>query len=161
VNKSLRLRFILFHQNVRCNSVWPRKFDRRKGELYNPFGIPIEQLNEQEGEITINVSESRLFDKRFPLIRLLEIAKGQTVFILERNSNFDLNFIQSNPNYETKIAKINITSFCNASKLFVSLNWSEKGNAIYIGDYRNEHRSTKSFEDPNIKFRVGKDGTIY
>lgn len=38
----------------------------------------------------------------------------------------------------------------------------ERENAIYVGEYgRGELRSAKSFEDPNVKFRVGKDGKIY
>ena len=129
--------------------------------MYNPLGIPIEQLNEQEGTITFVVGVSNLFDEGVQLIRILEIAKDQTVFILERDSDFNLSFIQSNPNYETKIAKINIQDFRNTSKLFVGLTWSEKGNTIYVGDYRSELRSAKSFENPSIKFRVGKDGSIY
>lgn len=129
--------------------------------MYNPLGIPVEQLNEQEGTITFVVSESNLFDEGIPLIRILEILKSQTVFILERDFDFNLRFIQSNPNYETKIAKINIRDFHDAPKLFVSFTWSEKENTIYVGDYRSELRSAKSFKDPNIKFRVGKDGAIY
>lgn len=129
--------------------------------MYNPLGIPVEQLNEREGTITFVVSESNLFDEDIPLIRILEMAKGQTVFILERDPDFNLGFIQSNPNYETKIAKINIGDFYNAPKLFVAFTWSEKENTIYVGDYRSELRSTKSFKDPNVKFRAGKDGAIY
>jgi hypothetical protein len=129
--------------------------------MYNPLRIPVERLNEWEGTVEFIVSKSNLFDEDTPLIRILEIAKDQTVFILERDSDFNLRFIQSSPNYETKIAKINIRDFHNAPKLFVALTWSEKGNTIYVGNYRNERRSAKSFNNPNIKFRVGKDGAIY
>lgn len=129
--------------------------------MYNPLRIPVEQLNEWEGTVEFVVSKSNLFDEGTPLIRILEIVKGQTVFILERDSNFNLRFIRSNPNYETKIAKINIRDFHNAPKLFVAFTWSEKGDTIYAGDYRSELRSAKSLKDPNIKFRVGKDGAIY
>lgn len=130
--------------------------------MYNPLGISVEQLNEREGTITFVASESNLFDENIPLIRIIEIAKGQTVFILERDSGFNLRFIQSNPSYETKIAKVNIRDFYNASKLFVAFTWSEKENTIYVGDYRsNKLKSAKSFKDPDIKFRVGKDGAIY
>ncbi|HID43029.1 MAG TPA: hypothetical protein EYP30_04510 [Archaeoglobaceae archaeon] len=52
--------------------------------MYNPLRIPVEKLNEREGTITFVVSESNLFDETVPLIRILEIAKGQTVFILDR-----------------------------------------------------------------------------
>ena len=81
--------------------------------MYNPLRIPVEQLNEREGtvEFVVSVSESNLFDEGTLLIRILEIAKGQTVFILERDSDFNLRFIQSSPNCETKIAKINIRDF--------------------------------------------------
>ena len=129
--------------------------------MYNPLRIPVEQLNEREGTITFVVSESNLFDENIPLIRILEIAKGQTVFILEREPDFNLRFIQSNPNYGTKIAEINIRDFRNAPKLFIAFTWSEKENIIYVGDYRSELRGAKSFKDPNIKFRVGRDGRIY
>ncbi len=130
--------------------------------MYNPVGILVEQLNEREGTIEFVVRESNLFDERIPLIRILEIAKGQTVFILERDSDFNLRFIQSNPNYRTKIAKINIQDFRNTPKLFVAFTWSEKENAIYVGEYRKgELKNAKSLEDPNIKFRVGKDRAIY
>mgnify|MGYP000029317915 CR=1 FL=1 len=130
--------------------------------MYNPLKIPVEQLNEREGTITFVVTESNLFEESIPLIRILEIAKGQTVFILDRDSDFYLRFIQSNPNYKTKIAKINIRDFRNAPNLYIAFTWSEKENVIYVGEYRrSELRSAKSFEDPNIKFRVGKDGGIY
>ena len=66
--------------------------------MYNPLRIPVEQLNEREGTIMFVVCESNLFDETIPLIRILEIAKGQTVFILDRDSDFNLRFIQSNPN---------------------------------------------------------------
>lgn len=133
-----------------------------KNMNYNPFGIPVEQLNEEEGTISFVVSNSNLFDESIPLIRILEIAKGQTVFILERDPEFYLRFIQSNPKYETKIAKINIRDFRNASKLFIAFTWSRGENVIYVGGSGgSELRSGKSFEDPNIKFRVGKDGGIY
>ncbi len=129
--------------------------------MYNPLRIPVEQLNEQEGTVEFVVSESNLFDEGTPLIRILEIAKGQTVFILERDSDFNLRFIQSNPSYETKTAKISIRDFHDAPKLFVAFTWSEKENTIYVGDYGSEFRNGKSIKDPNIKFRVGKDGAIY
>ena len=130
--------------------------------MYNPLRISVEQLNEREETIRFVLSESNLFEEKIPLIRILEIAKGQTVFILDRDSDFYLRFIQSNPNYETKIAKINIRDFRKASKLFIAFTWSERENAIYVGEYgRCELRSAKSFEDPNIKFRVGKEGRIY
>ncbi len=84
------------------------------------------------------------------------------MFILERDPNFNLRFIQSNPNYKTKVAQINIQDFRNAPKLFIAFTWSDKENTIYVGKYgRDELRSVNSFEDPNIKFRVGKDGGIY
>lgn len=93
---------------------------------------------------------------------MLEVAKGKTVFILERDSNFNLRFIQSNPTYETKIAKVNVEDFREATKLFIGFTWSEKGNTIYVGEYRKgELRNAYSFEEPNIKFRVGKDRAIY
>lgn len=130
--------------------------------MYNPLRIPVEQLNEREGAITFVVSRSNLFDKGIPLIRIVEIAKDQTVFILERDSDFNLRFIQSNPNYETKIAKINIQDFHNAPRLFVAFTWSEKENSIYVREYRKgKLRSAKSLEESDIKFRVGKDGAIY
>ena len=130
--------------------------------MYNPLRIPVERLNEQQGTITFVMGESNLFEEGVPLIRILEIAKGQTVFILDRDSSFYLRFIQSNPNYKTRIAKINIRDLHNAPKLFVAFTWSQEGNTIYVGEYgRGELRSAKSFEDPNIKFRVGKDGRIY
>lgn len=129
--------------------------------MHNTFKIPIKQLNEQEGTITFAISESNLFDKDVPSIRIFEIAKNQTVFILERDSNFNLDFIQSNPNYETKITRINISDFRNASKLFICLTWSEKENALWVGGDGIELRSEKSLQDSNIKFRVGKDGAIY
>ena len=129
--------------------------------MYNPLRIPVEQLNEWEGTVEFVVSGSNLFDEDTPLIRILEIAKGQTVFILERAPDFSLRFIQSSPNCETKIAKIDIRDFHDAPKLFVAFTWSEKENTIYVGGYRSELGSAKSFKDPNIKFRVGKDGAIY
>lgn len=130
--------------------------------MYNPLRIPVDQLNEREGTITFVVSESNLFDEKLPLVRILEIAKGQTVFVLERDPNFNLRFIQSNPNYKTKIAETNIRDFRNASKLFIAFAWSEKENVIYVGEYgKGELRSAKSYEDSNIKFRVGEDGEIY
>jgi hypothetical protein len=129
--------------------------------VYNPLKIPVEQLNELEGTIEFAISKSNLFDESIPLIRILEIAKSRTVFILERDSGFNLRFIQSNPSCETKIAEINIRDLHNAPKLFVAFTWSEKENTIYVGDYRGELRSAISFTDPNIKFRVGKDGAIY
>jgi len=129
--------------------------------MYNPIRIPVDQLNEKEGTITFVVSKSNLFDEKIPTIRILEIAKNQTLFILERNSDFDLRFIQSNPNYNTKIARINIRDFCGSKKLFIAFTWSEKENTIYVGDYENELRSTKSIENANIKFRISKDGAIY
>lgn len=130
--------------------------------MYNPLKISVEQLNEKEGTITFVVSESNLFDEGIPLIRILEIAKGETVFVLERDSNFNLRFIQSNPNYETKIAKVNIQDFRNALKLYIAFTWSEKENTLYVGEFRKgELRSAKSKKDPSIKFRVGKDGAIY
>jgi len=132
--------------------------------MRNLLRIPVEQLNEREGTIvfTLNVSESNLFEKSIPSIRLLEIVKGHTIFILERDSDFCLKFIQSNPDRGTKIAKINIQDFRNALKLFIALTWSEGGNVLYVGRCGgNELRSAKSFEDQNTKFRVGKDGRIY
>lgn len=130
--------------------------------MYNPLRISVDQLNEREGTITFVVSESNLFDERIPLVRILEIAKGRTVFVLERDPNFSLRFIQSNPNYKTKIAQINIQALCNAPKLFIAFTWSEEENVIYVGEYRKgEFRSAKSYKDPNIKFRVGEDGRIY
>ncbi len=131
-------------------------------EMYNPLRIPVDQLNEKEGTITFVVSESNLFDERIPLVRILEIAKGQTVFVLERDPNFNLRFIQSNPNYKTKIAEINIRDLRNASKLFIAFTWSERENVIYAGECgKDELRSARSYEDSNIKFRVGEDGRIY
>lgn len=130
--------------------------------MHNQIRIPIEQLNEQEGRIEFVVRGLYIFVKNIPLIRILEIVKGQTVFILERDSNFFLKFIQSNPNYKTKIVKMNIRDFYNVSSLYIALTWSEKENAIYVGEYGGSKlRSSKSFDDPNIKFRVGKDGKIY
>jgi hypothetical protein len=86
--------------------------------MYNPIGIPVDQLNEKRGTITFAVSKSNLFDEKIPIIRMLEIAKSQTVFILERGSDFNLRFIQSNPNYDTKIAKINIRDFYSSRVKF-------------------------------------------
>lgn len=135
--------------------------------MYNPFGALVEQLNEREGTIEFVASVSNLFDEEIPRIRMLEITKGQTVFILERDSDFNLSFVQSNPNYETKIARTNIGDFRGAAKLFVALAWSEGENTLYVGEIyvgepgRGELRSATSFEDPDIKFRVGKDGAIY
>jgi hypothetical protein len=130
--------------------------------MYNPLGIPVEQLNEREGTVEFVISKSNLFDENIPIVRVLEIAKGQTVFILERDPNFNLRFIQGNPNYETRVAQINIRDFRNASKLFIAFTWSDKENAIYVGEYgRGKLWSAKSSEDPNIKFRIGKDGGIY
>ena len=130
--------------------------------MYNPLRIPIEQFNEQEGTIAFVMGKSNLFDETIPLIRILEIAKDQTVFVLDRDPDFNLRFIQSNPNYKTKIVKVNIQDFHNVPKLFVAITWSEGENAIYVGECGgNKLRSAKSFENPNIKFRVGKDGKIY
>jgi len=130
--------------------------------MYNPLRIPLDQLNEREGTITFVVSESNLFDEGIPLIRILEIAKGQTVFVLERDPNFNLRFIQSNLNYKTRIAEINIREFRNAPKLFIAFTWSERENIIYVGEYgKGNLKSAKSYEDSNIKFRVDKDGGIY
>jgi hypothetical protein len=129
--------------------------------VFNPLKIPVEQLNNKEGTIEFAISKSNLFDESIPLIRILEIAKSRTVFILERDSGFNLRFIQSNPSYETKIAEINIRDFHNTPKLFVAFTWSGKENTIYIGDYRSELRSAISFTDPNLNFRVGKNGAIY
>jgi hypothetical protein len=129
--------------------------------MYNPLRIPTEQLNEKEGTIEFTVSESNLFDEKIPLLRIIEIAKGQTVFILERDDGLNLRFAQSNPNYDTKIAKINIREFRDSKKLFIAFTWSEKENMIYVGGYENELKSSKSIENPNVKFRVGKDGAIY
>jgi len=64
---------------------------------------------------------------------MLEIAKGQTVFVLERDADFNLRFIQNNPNYETKIAEINIRDFHNAPKVFIAFTWSEVVPEIRIG----------------------------
>ena len=130
--------------------------------MHNHIRIPIEQLNEQEGTIEFVVKGSYVSSKNIPSIRILEIVKDQTVFILERDSNFFLKFIQSNPNYKTKIAKINLQDFNNASSLYIALTWSKKENAIYVGEYGgNKLRKSKSFEEPNIKFRIGWDGKIY
>lgn len=130
--------------------------------MFNPIGIPVEQLNEKVGSIEFVVSESNLFEQGIPLVRILEIGKGQTVFILERDPNFNLRFIQSNPNYQTKIAEVNIKDFHNAPKLFIAFTWSQEENTIYVGDYKEDDlRSGKSFEDPDRKFRIGKDGAIY
>jgi len=132
--------------------------------MCNLFRIPVEQLNEHEGtlEFIIDVNNLHLFDESIPLIRILEIVKNQTVFIIERDSDFNLQFIQSNPNYETRIAKTNIRDFRDAQMLFIAFTWSKKENAIYVGEYgKGELRRAKSFEDSNSKFRVGKDGKIY
>jgi len=129
--------------------------------VFNPLKIPVEQLNDREGKIEFAISKSNLFDESIPLIRILEIAKSRTVFILERDSGFNLRFIQSNPSYETKVAEISIRDFHNTPKLFVAFTWSGKENTIYVGDYKSELRSVISFTDPNLKFRVGKNGEIY
>jgi len=130
--------------------------------MYDPVGIPIEKINEKEGAISFTATKSNLFDKDIPLIKMLEIHKNQTMFILQRDNALNLKFIQSNPNYATKIAKVNIEDFSSTSKLFISFTWSEKGkNMIYIRDYEHGLRSSESYEAPNIKFRVGKDGAIY
>lgn len=130
--------------------------------MYNPFEISLAHLNEREGMAEFTVSKSNLFDERLPVVKILEIAKTQTIFILERDSNFNLRFIQSNPDYETKIAQVNIRDFRDAPKLFIAFVWSEKGNFIFVGEYgKGKPRSAKSFKNPNIKLRVGKDGAIY
>jgi hypothetical protein len=133
-----------------------------KTHVYNPLLIPMGQWNEREGTCSFNVSESNLFDEAIGTVRILEIAKNQTVFILERDSSFNLRFIQSSPNYDTRIAGVNIRDFSGAPKLHVAFTWSEKENAIYVGDFRSSGlKSERSSSDPNIKFRVGKDGAIY
>lgn len=130
--------------------------------MYNPFGISSAQFNERAGMVEFTVSKSNLFDEGIPIVRILEIAKAQTIFIVERDSNFNLRFIKSNPNYETEIAEVNIRDFHNALKLFIAFAWSEKENAIFAGEYgKNRLKSAKSSKYPNMKFRIGKDGAIY
>jgi hypothetical protein len=127
-----------------------------------PFKIPVERLNENEGTITFGLRASNLLDVRLPLVRIFEISKGKTVFVLERDANFDLRFIQSNPNYKTKVAKVNIKNFCGNSKIFITLSWSKKENIVYVGEQgKGELRNGKSSEEPDINFRVGKNGEIY
>ncbi len=129
--------------------------------MSNLLRIHSKQLNEQEGTITFAVGKSNLFNKSIQLISIFEAVKGQTVFSLDRDSDFNLRFIQSNPNYETKIAKINIQEFCNTSILYITFTWSEIRNVIYVEDRGiGVLRTAKSFEDPNIKLRVNKDGGV-
>ena len=108
--------------------------------MYNPLKIPIEQIDEKKGTIAFTVKESNLFNKEIKRLRMLEIYKKQTVFVLERDEKFNLKFIQSNPNYNTKIAKVNIKGLSGSSKLYISFTWSEKSkNMIYVGDYKSNY----------------------
>ncbi len=135
---------------------------RKNFTINSPLKIPIDKIDEKKGAIAFTVKESNLFDEEIERLRILKIFKNQTVFILERDKEFNLKFIQSNPHYNTKIAKINIKNISSLSKLYISFTWSDKeNNMIYVGDYKSELRSSESYEAPNIKFRVGKDGAIY
>ncbi len=130
--------------------------------MYDPIGIPLDRLNENEGTISFVVHNSNLFDKNIPNIRILELAKGNTVFILERDYEFNLKFIQSNPNYGTKIAKINIQEFIASKELFIAFTWSEKENILYVGDReRGILRKARSVIIPTLIFRMGRDGHVY
>ena len=129
--------------------------------MYDPIGISIEKIDDKKGFIKFDLINSNLFDKEIPRIKILEIYKKQTVFILERDDKFNLKFIQSNPNYVTRIAKINIRDLGNPPKLFILFSWSEKGkNRICVGDYKTPLRRAEAREFPSIKLRVDKEGII-
>jgi len=131
--------------------------------MFNPLKIPIERIDENKGTVQFTLSASNIFDKAIPRLKILEVYKNQTVFVLERDAEFDLKFIQSHPNYSTKVAKVDIRDYEGSPKLFISFTWSDKGNnAIYVGNYKEkELRSSTSYESSNLNFRVGKDGSIY
>lgn len=100
------------------------------------MGSPIEKLNEKEGIRSNGVYFREILTLILGLFRVIQIMKQRS-------------------------QKINIRDFRNAPKLFVAFTWSEKENTIHVGDYKRELRNARSFKDPNIKFRVGKDGAIY
>ncbi len=131
--------------------------------MLNPLNIPLEELDEKKGTVKFTLSESNIFDMTIPRLRILEICKNQTVYVLERDSEFNLKFMQSHPSYDTKTASVNIQDYDGSPHLFVSFTWSDEGqNAIYVGNYKEDTlRSSLSYDSPNVKFRVGKDGSIY
>lgn len=122
--------------------------------------IPIDKINENEGTITFKLSKGNLFDDNTSLLKIQCFNKNDTIFCLERDSSFNLNFIQSNPNYPTKIASVDISSFKDKNSFRVTYSWSKEKNNLYFGTCQEDLISAESEANDNISLRVDKFGKI-
>lgn len=124
--------------------------------------IDFSKVDEKEWTLYFRFSKSNLFINIYYTLILKEY-KNKTIFVLDRileNWKDILRFIQSNPNYKTKICKLDITNFKDKDNFIVIMTWDSKNN-LYFWTDSEDLIKTESIENENLNFRVWNDWWVY
>ncbi len=104
--------------------------------------------------ISFNTNTRQLLDSSLHNIIIFKFHKQNTVFILERDENMNLRFIQSNPNYDTKISSIDIASFRGKEWFKITCVYSKEWNILYAGQSNDDILKWHYTVNNEIKYRI-------
>lgn len=141
---------------------------RARASIYLP-GIPdnikkkiLEQMNRPEGTFSFRGAYDRLWDESRKRGILLQIITGKTVYRLERDEKFNINFYLASPETGTRIATVDAKPLKGISRLRFTLTWSPENINLYIGSLEGESIFLKSTSrKAETSLHVGEDGALY
>lgn len=121
----------------------------------------IDKLPEKEGTVAFKLDISAVlkqFEGKERLI-LFEAITNKTIFYIDCFEQ-NIRFIQSNPNYNTKVAEFNLTDINGFSYSKLIVNWSKKFNNFYIEDLDSNKVIHKKSRSVKWKFKSDINGNI-
>lgn len=99
-------------------------------ELYEQLK---EAMKRPEGSFVTKDFNLELFNPESTSGTIFEVITGDHIFLLQRNCDFELQFIHSSPGTETRVATINLKEIKDLSKVFIALIWSTSEIKLTIG----------------------------
>jgi hypothetical protein len=117
----------------------------------------IQALKRQEGTFIFRCfgkGVEMLFDGKQPALHFMEKIASPYILRLERDNDFNVNFIHSSPGTGTRITSVNIEPLRGSPFIFFMLSWSPDAICLYAINDKNIRLVSKDFEKADYKLFV-------
>ena len=113
-----------------------------------------------EGTFTIEIKLEGIHNLKGQNIRIIEIEAGKIIYILEKDSDQDINFYHASPGTGTRKASVNIDQFYPSELLFICMVWSPTEMYLHVGVPKIPPLVTSKGKVSRKKFGIAEDGSI-